>query len=115
MPLNSRDLAYLEDMQMAAHELRQFTTGISREQFHERRDVQLIAERLIQALGELANHVSRDVQDEHREIAWMDMVGQRNVIAHEYGRIIVDRLWDTVENDLPILIATLDRVLANEP
>jgi uncharacterized protein with HEPN domain len=115
MPLSSRDLAYLEDMQMAAHELRHFTTGITREEFQQRRDVQLITERLIQALGELANHVSIELQEEHRQIAWMDMVGQRNVIAHEYGRIIVDRLWDTVEQDLPVLIELLDRLLADQP
>jgi len=36
-------------------------------------------------LGEAANHVSKDYQVQHPEIAWGQIIGLRNVLAHEYG------------------------------
>ncbi|MDP3186780.1 MAG: DUF86 domain-containing protein, partial [Anaerolineales bacterium] len=33
------------------------------------------------------HHVSEKFQDEHPEIPWLQIIGQRNVLAHEYGDI----------------------------
>jgi len=36
----------------------------------------------------------------------------RNRLVHGYDRVDLDVLWDTIEEDLPPLIAELERVVA---
>jgi uncharacterized protein with HEPN domain len=43
------------------------------------------------------------------------MVGMRNRLVHDYGRIDRGVLWDTVNEDIPSLIAVLERFVRPEP
>jgi uncharacterized protein with HEPN domain len=40
-------------------------------------------------IGEAANHISEKFQEEHLEIPWRNIVGQRNVLFQEYREINV--------------------------
>ncbi len=42
-------------------------------------------------------------------IGWRDMIGMRNIIAHEYGRVDPDELWKTADRDMPLLVSNLKR------
>ena len=42
------------------------------------------------------------------------MVGMRHRLVHGYDQIDLDAVWATVTNDLPPLIADLERILASE-
>jgi len=42
------------------------------------------------------------------------MIGQRNIIAHEYGQIDYDMLYKTVHEDVPAMIIQLQQILPNE-
>lgn len=39
--------------------------------------------------------------------------GQRNILVHEYWRIDLDIIWNTIERDLPPLTADIESVLGN--
>jgi uncharacterized protein with HEPN domain len=45
----------------------------------------------------------------------MQIVGQRNVLAHDYGEILVERVWLTATKSLPELITLLDSIIPEEP
>lgn len=49
--------------------------------------------------------------DAHPEIDWRGIVGQRNVLAHEYGVIDHARLYRTGTESVPLLIAALEKIL----
>ena len=66
---------------------------------------------LITIIGEAANRVSKDTQDQHPEIAWPLIVGMRNRLVHDYDTINYDILWQTVTEDLPHLIAALEKII----
>jgi hypothetical protein len=52
----------------------------------------------------------RDIQGRaHPEIPWVVIVAMRNRLIHAYFDVDLDRVWDTVVDDLPPLIARLDR------
>jgi uncharacterized protein with HEPN domain len=44
-----------------------------------------------------------------------DIIGMRNIIAHEYGRVDLDEIWKTVERDAPRLVLVLEEIVANLP
>lgn len=48
-------------------------------------------------IGEAANRVSSEVQERHPEIPWARIIAFRNFVLHAYDRIVLDRVWDAVE------------------
>lgn len=50
-------------------------------------------------------------QSAHPEIDWRGIIGQRNVLAHEYGVIDHARLYRTGTESVPLLIAALEKIL----
>ena len=100
--------AYLWDILDAARTILQFTSDLNMDQYLKDRKLQLAVERLIEIIGEAANRVSTDFQQNHPERPWRKIVGQRNVIAHEYGEIKQERIWTVVSSNIPGLIEKLE-------
>jgi uncharacterized protein with HEPN domain len=42
---------------------------------------------------------------------WHAIIGQRNIIAHEYGQIDYELLYRTVTDDIPVLIRQLEEII----
>jgi uncharacterized protein with HEPN domain len=66
---------------------------------------------LVEVVGEAAGRVSLPTRDRHPKISWPDLVGMRNRLVHAYDAVDLNLLWDTVINDLPILITALEEIL----
>jgi uncharacterized protein with HEPN domain len=111
MPISKRDLAYLWDMRTAAQEILDFMQGVSQAEFEKNNQLRYAVERQLMVIGEAARHVSDEFQEQHPDIPWMQIIGQRNVLAHDYGEILVERVWLTATKSLPELISLLDRVI----
>jgi uncharacterized protein with HEPN domain len=62
-------------------------------------------------IGELTNKLSEDFKNQHTEIPWRSIRGMRNVVAHEYGNIDVETVWETAENGTQELLLFCQRVL----
>ena len=110
-----RDLAYLWDMLDAARTALEFTRGMTFREYAEDRKLQLAVERLVEIIGEAARHVSDSLRSAHPEIPWRRIVGQRHVLAHDYGDIQQERLWVLVTEHLPPLVDQLSPLVPPEP
>jgi len=62
-------------------------------------------------IGEAVKHLAPETRDSAPEIPWTDIAGLRDLIAHEYFRIDIQRILQIVERDLPPLEQTVDRLL----
>ncbi len=67
----------------------------------------------VEIVGEAASRVSRPYREAHPEIVWRAVTGMRHRIVHDYFAVDYQRRWDTVHNDLPLLIAQLERILGD--
>ncbi len=72
-------------------------------------------ERALEIVGMAASHVSEGFRAEHAEIPWKRMIGQRNVIAHEYGEVRQERIWTVVSKNIPELIKQIEPLLPDIP
>ena len=106
-----RDKAYLWDMLDAAKAIRSFMDAISYEQYLRDRKVQMAVERALEIIGEAARKVSEKTKTEQPSIPWRSIIAQRNVLAHEYGEIKQDRIWEVVRNHIPALINDLEKMI----
>jgi uncharacterized protein with HEPN domain len=115
MPPESRDPAYLWDILDTATKLQEITQGVTAEEYLEDRLLQLAVERSLEVIGEAARRLSPEFRQAHAEIRWSEIIGQRNVITHQYEEIRQDTLWNVVVNDIPVLIASLRPLLPQPP
>ncbi len=68
-------------------------------------------ERLLLIVGEAANHVSKEFQEEHPEIEWAQIIGLRNVLAREYGEVKVDKIYLAATKSIPALLEKISPLL----
>ena len=58
----------------------------------------------LQIIGEAAARVSEDTRNSLVDVPWTQLIGLRNRLVHDYGRIDREILWDTLQVDIPSLI-----------
>ena len=114
MQLEDRDLAYLWDMREAAREIVAFMKGVPYVKFEKNHILRYATERQLMVIGEAANHVSEEFREKHPEIPWMQIIGQRNVLAHEYGEILVERIWLAATKSVPELLKAMKALVPDE-
>jgi uncharacterized protein with HEPN domain len=115
MQPEERDAAHLWDMLLAARDALGFVTGKTLATFSADRMAKAATERALMIVGEAAGRVSPAFRESHPEIPWRRIVGLRNVLAHEYGQVVVERIWTLMEGDLPRLAAALERLVPKPP
>ena len=111
MQPDPRDAGYLWDMLDNARSVRRVASSASQERLIEDRDLQLLLERAIEIIDEAAGRVSPGFRNAHAEIPWVQIIGLRNVIVHEYGDIDYDLIWRVATHDVPVLIAALEPIV----
>lgn len=65
-------------------------------------------------IGEAANQLSDDFQEQNRNIPWSAMIGTRNIIVHGYDQVKLPIVWQIIANDLPDLKTAIVRLLSSE-
>ncbi len=115
MQPEERDAALLWDMRQAACEIVQFIEGLRYEEFVPNKVLRYAVERQILVIGEAAKGVSSTLRDAHPEISWNSIIAQRNILAHEYGEILVERIWRVASERIPELIRLLDPLIPEPP
>jgi uncharacterized protein with HEPN domain len=103
-----RDEAYLLDILNAARKVIQYTAGVTEEEFEGSDLLQDATMRQLGIIGEAARKVSQEIRNAHPEIPWSEIIGMRNRLIHEYSRINLQRVWDTIQNDIPRLITLIE-------
>ena len=66
----------------------------------------------IEIVGEAANHLTKELQDQHPEIDWPSVVGMRNVLVHDYYNINPRIAWATATKNLPVLREQIESILS---
>lgn len=65
----------------------------------------------IQQIGELIKGLPDSFTETHAEIKWHQIRGFRNIIAHAYGNVDIDILWEAIQQDIPKLRAFCEEKL----
>ena len=54
-------------------------------------------------IGEATNRLSESLKNKFPQVPWSSIYGFRNRIAHEYFRLDMDVVWQTISVDIPEL------------
>lgn len=108
------DNAFLLDMVLAARDAVRFAAGLTHRQFEESRLHQNAILKAIEIVGEAAGRLSDATRNAHPEIPWTQVIGMRHRLVHGYFEVNLERVWETVQRDIPALIVQLEPLLPAE-
>ena len=109
-----RDQAYLLDMLTAARDARDFAVRMTRDEYEASRLAQYAVSHALQIIGEAAARISDATRNSVVDVPWTQLIGLRNRLVHDYGRIDRDILWDTLQVDIPSPIDQLERLVPSD-
>ena len=61
--------------------------------------------------GEFANRFSEEFREEYNDINWKQLIGLRNIAAHNYENIVDDIFWEIMHEDVPEIKEYLEKIL----
>ena len=110
MQLNENDLSYLIDIVDCIIDINEFTDSIEYYQFEKDKMRKLAVERQLEVIGQAANKISIEVQNNLENIPWKNIIGLRNKLAHDYGEILAERIWKISKKSLQELLKELENI-----
>ncbi len=66
--------------------------------------------RNLQVLAESTQRLTDEIKGQYPEVDWRGLSGFRNVLAHGYLGLDIERIWELVEAKLPALRASMERI-----
>ena len=109
-----RDDAYLLDILIASRKAIKYLEDLPWKQFIISELHQDAVVRSLEIIGEAARLVSTPTREAYPEIPWEKMIGLRNRLIHEYFRIDLTTIWDTVHDDLPDLVRMMESLIPSD-
>ncbi len=67
----------------------------------------------LEIVGEASNRLSVVLQAQYPTIEWAKIVGLRNLIAHEYFKIVPDLIWQIIHHNIPVFEQEIRSILEN--
>ena len=105
------DKARIEHILEAITQIQAFTEGVSYYSYKQDLKLRLALTRLVEIMGEASNHVSERVKGTFAEVEWSLLNRVRNVLIHEYFGVDYDIIWDSIQQDIPLLKTKLEHIV----
>lgn len=107
-------LVSIEDAINACKLILEFTEGMSVTDYCHNPKTKAAVEREFEIIGEAFNRIKKiDINLLDKIDNWKEIIGFRNVISHGYDVVEDEIVWDSVQNDIPILIKQLNLLIQN--
>ncbi len=101
----------VNDILACIEKIQRYTEGMTFEQFsNDPKTVDAVI-RNFEIIGEAAGYIPESIQERYPDLAWLEMRGMRNIMAHEYFGVSLPIIWHTIEHDLPQLFQRIKRLL----
>lgn len=107
--LGKEDIIRLRHMLETAKDAISITQNRTRSSLDTDKMLRLSLERSMEIIGEAASRLSKECYDELPQIPWKNIINMRNRLIHAYYNINLNTLWSSVTEDLPGLIAELEK------
>ncbi len=94
---------YLTDILDCIEKIEEYTYAINFFEFENDVKAQDAVMRRIEIIGEAVKNLPDEFRNKYPDIAWKQVAGMRDVLIHEYAGVILERVWNTVQEDIPLL------------
>jgi uncharacterized protein with HEPN domain len=101
---------YVQDIAQSVEDIESYTVGLTEAEFYASRLIQDAVVRRLEIIGEASRQMPAEIRLRYPNVPWRRLAGLRNRITHEYFGIQLERIWQFIKRDLPVLKETIHRV-----
>jgi uncharacterized protein with HEPN domain len=70
--------------------------------------------RASEIMGEATKKLPFSLKSDYDQIPWKKMAGMRDKVIHAYFGVDLKRVWNTVNNDLPVLKPLFEKIFGEK-
>ena len=105
-------LLYCQDILDSGAAILTYVQGITCETFvHDRMRYSAVI-REFEIIGEAVGKLPATLKNGYPDIPWQDIKDFRNLLAHEYFGVDLEIVWNTINNDLPMLMEAVQKIMS---
>ena len=108
------DRIILQKISAVIDETEKIFSDISLEDFLKNSERKLAMGMSIIRVGELVKTLSAEFRLENSHVAWKDVAGFRDVVAHRYNVLDFNRVYGSIKYELPELKSQIEKILEAE-
>ena len=94
---------YIQDILDSIIKLEEYINPIDKQDFYKNSQIQDAVIRRLEIIGEAVKNIDQEIKDRYPEIPWKQIAGMRDVLAHEYFGVNLERTWKTLKENIPDL------------
>lgn len=109
--MKQRDIQLLKKIISECKDIIRYANEIGEKGFLENDVYQKATAMSLLNIGEHANAMTRELWTEHKDIQWRKIVDLRNIVAHGYGELRMELVWNLSLKEVPALMEQLEDLL----
>ena len=98
-----KDRGRLEHMLSAIENVEEFTKDVSLDDFVKSKVLFVAVVKNIEIVGEATYMLTKEYKQSHQSVPWLVIEKMRHVLVHGYYTISPEKVWETVQEDIPLL------------
>lgn len=106
------DQLYLIHISECIERIEAYVSGIDKRAFMASSLVQDAVIRNLQIMAESTLRVSDRLKEAQPKIDWHKIAGFRNILVHDYLGVDTERVWNIIENEIPVLKKAVHEMMA---
>jgi uncharacterized protein with HEPN domain len=109
---NKGNAVWLRDILESIDLIQHYLSDVTEEEFFDSQEKQDSVIRRLSIIGEAVKNLPDDFKEQHKDVAWEEAAGMRNILIHEYFDVDLDVAWNTLNKDLPNLKIQIKKLLS---
>ena len=108
------DKEFILDMLFACKRIKDYTSGLSFEEFE--KDIKTVDAviRNVEILGEATKNISKSFTEKYKDIEWSYIAKTRDKLIHSYFGVDLEILWEIIYHNIPALTEKLYDIIKKE-
>ncbi len=109
--MNKSNAVFLHHIQDAISRIEGYTANTDWKSFSNNFLVQDGVIRQLEIIGEAVKSLSKKIRIQNPHIPWEDIAGMRDKLIHHYFGVDIDKVWNTVQDEIPTLKDDIIKIL----
>lgn len=105
------DLLYLTEAQDAGQAIQSYIDKLKFEDFCQDRMRYSAVIREFEVIGEAVGKLPETLKTPYQDVPWREIQDFRNILIHEYFGVDLRIVWNTIKQDLPLLLKAINDIL----
>lgn len=102
---------FIQDINENIKDIESFSKELTKEKFKESKLKQNAIIRSLEIIGEAAKNIPDFFRKKYPGIPWKDISGFRDILSHAYFGVDMERVWNIVKIDLPVLKKEIGKII----